>query len=113
MTKVRVRHLCRDGVCERYTKECAEKYLREISEIVRTSEVRYRSRTWGNKLKEPSGILSEYRWNQTRIGGRMCSECVRDVIGIRSERVRDGIGVGAGWERESKSKYLEVRMVSD
>ena len=43
MTKVRVRQLCRDGVCERYTKECEEEYLREISEIVRRSEMRYRA----------------------------------------------------------------------
>ena len=43
MTRMRVRHLCRNGVYERYTKECAEEYLREISEIGRTSEVRYRA----------------------------------------------------------------------
>ena len=65
MTRVRVRKLCRDGVYARYTKECAEEYLREISEIERTSEVRYRSRTWGNMHEGLSGILSEYRRNQT------------------------------------------------
>ena len=82
VTKVRVRQLCRDGVYERYSKECEEEYLREISEIERGSEMRYRSRTWGNKHKGLSGILSEYLRNQTRIGGRTCSECIRDVIGI-------------------------------
>ena len=100
MTRVRVRKLCRDGVYARYTKECAEEYLREISEIGRGSEMRYRSRTWGNKHKDLSGILSESYRERARIGVRMCSGRYRNVIGMLSGYVRDEIRMGAEWERD-------------
>ena len=81
MTKVQVRQLCRDGVYKRYTKEC----LGEILEIVRTLEVRYRSRTWENILKELSRILSGAGPNRSADVFGAISERDRDVIGIRSE----------------------------
>ena len=91
----------------------AEEYLREISEIERGSEMRYRNRTWGNKYEDLSEILSESYRERARIGVRMCSGRYRNVIGMLSGYVRDEIGMGAEWERESKSKYLGVRNVSD